>query len=69
MTPQQWRLARQVEAVVRRDVGRSVADLARMFGATVEDVRQVTWVLCRQRRVDYCIGYVVSLPARIERAA
>ncbi len=64
MTPQQWRLARQIEFTVNRDVGRSIADLARMYRATVADVRTATWALCRQHKADFCAGYIVAVPRR-----
>lgn len=62
MTPRQWRLLRQVEAIVNRDVARTDADLARILGTTVTELRVPIAVLMRQGKVTRCMDYVVAVP-------
>jgi hypothetical protein len=71
VTGAQWRMCRQIVAILERDTGRTDADLAVMLVAPVADVRQAVAILYRQRKADRCWDYVVlrPQPARQERAA
>jgi transcription initiation factor IIE alpha subunit len=64
MTRQQWCLARQAEAVLRRDTGRRDDELASAIGVTVAELVPVLKVLYRQRRIDRCWAWTVAPPER-----
>jgi len=67
MTGPQWRLARQITAILERDIGRADADLARMLNVPVADVRQAAAILCRQGRAERCWAYLVLRPPEPDR--
>jgi len=71
MTPAQWRLGRQIEGILAREIGLTDAALASHLKVTMAELRPVVGVLYRQRRVDLCWGYVVlsSRATAPERAA
>jgi hypothetical protein len=55
-------LSNKIVRIVHRDTGRTAAELAEMTGATVAEVRSVTWLLCKWHQLDWCAGYYV-MPA------
>jgi hypothetical protein len=65
------RLSNRILRIVHRDTARTPADLAQMTGATVAEVRSVTWGLCKRHQLDWCSGYFVMpagrTPARSAR--
>ena len=63
MTGAQWRMCRQIRAILERDIGRTGADLAVMLTAPVAGVRQAVAILYRQHQADRCWSYV-GLPLR-----
>lgn len=69
MSAPTWRLARRVEAILRRDIGRTDRDLADMLGAGYAELRQAAAVLYRSRRADRCREYLVSVPSSEGRRA
>ena len=71
MTGAQWRMCRQILAILERDTGRTEADLTVMVTASAADVWQAVAILYRQRKADRRWDYVVlpRRPARQESAA
>ena len=65
MTGTQWRMCRQIVAILEQDTGRTDADLTIMLTAPAA-VRQTVAILYRQRKVDRCWDYVV-LPRQLAR--
>jgi hypothetical protein len=66
VTPAQWRLARQIEAVLTAEPGAPLDELAGRTGASFADVRAVARALYRMGRIDFCWGYVTVVPSRAE---
>jgi hypothetical protein len=65
VTGQQWRLARQIEAILASESGMSVADLSDRSDSTVADVRAVVRALYAMKRADFCHGYVTAAPLAV----
>jgi hypothetical protein len=61
-----WRLIRRIEAILRRDIGRTDRDLGIILGTDPAELRQATAVLYGSRRADRCLEYLVLAPA-VER--
>jgi hypothetical protein len=61
-----WRLARRIEAVLSRDIGRTDLDLTAMLGSSYSELRQAASVLYRSRRTDRCREYLVAVPRHAE---
>ncbi len=59
VNPDQWKLARRIEALVRHKHAFTDAQLASELGVPVSQIGPVVAVLARQRRVDIYAGYVV----------
>ena len=52
MTPRQWRLSRQVTAILSADAGRTDSDLAERLGVTLTELRPVIGMLIGWKRVE-----------------
>jgi transcription initiation factor IIE alpha subunit len=61
-----WRLMRRIVFLVAANGGLADMDIAEKTGVPVADVRQAARVLYRQRKVDFCAGYVVAVPRPAE---
>jgi transcription initiation factor IIE alpha subunit len=61
-----WALMRRILALLADDDGLADTEIAEQLGAPLADVRQAARILCRQRRIDVCAGYVVTAPSRAE---
>jgi len=57
-----WPLLRRILSVLGDDDGLADAELAAHLGVPPADVRQAARILYRQRRTDYCWGYIVLTP-------
>jgi transcription initiation factor IIE alpha subunit len=57
-----WALMRRILVLLAGNGGLADAELAELTGATIAEVRQAARILYRQRRADFCWGYIV-LPA------
>jgi hypothetical protein len=70
MSAPDWGLERRIEAILRRDIGRTDRDLADMLCAGYAKLRQAVGMLYRSRRADRCREYlvVVSRPGEGRRA-
>jgi transcription initiation factor IIE alpha subunit len=62
MTPERWRLGRQVVAILETETGLTDAEIAKRLGVTVPELRPVLGALYGMRHVDFCCGYVVFPP-------
>jgi hypothetical protein len=67
VTGAQWRMRGQIRAILKRDIGRTGADLAVTLTARVAGVRQAVAILYRQHQADRCWNYVVLSPRAIAR--
>ncbi len=61
-----WALMRLILSALADDDGLADAEIAGQLGAPLADVRQAARILCRQRRVDMCAGYMVTVPSSAE---
>jgi hypothetical protein len=62
VTPAQWRLARQVQAIITAESGASFEELAERTGGTFADVRAAARALYRMRRADFCWSFLTAVP-------
>lgn len=62
MTPAQWRLARQIQAILTAESGASFEELAERTGGAFADVRAAGRVLYRMRHADFCWSFLVAVP-------
>jgi hypothetical protein len=69
VTPAQWRLARQVQAILTAESGASLGELAGRTGAAFAETRATVRAMYRMRRADFCWGYAVAVPSRAGRRA
>lgn len=69
MSPAQWRLARQIQAILAVESGVSLEELAERTGSTFADVRTVAWALYQMKRADFCWSFLTAVPPREERPA
>lgn len=69
MNAPDWKLARRVEAILRRDIGRTDHALTDMLGTGYSELRQAAAVLYRSRRVDRNREHLVAVPSREGRRA
>lgn len=61
-----WALMRRILSVLADDDGLADAEIAEQLGVLLADVRQAARILYRQRRTDFCQGYIVLAPRGIE---
>ena len=66
MTPAQWRLAPRIVEVLETEIGITDATLAEALGVTTAELVPVLMVLYRQRRIDRCWSWTVSIPGATE---
>ena len=66
MTPAQWRLARQIQAILTAETGASFEELTERTGAAFADVRAVARALYRMRRADFCWSFLTAVPSADE---
>jgi hypothetical protein len=66
LTRPQRLLADQAVRVLAADVGRTDAELARILGADMTELRHVTGALYGMCRVDRCRDYLVLSPRPVE---
>jgi transcription initiation factor IIE alpha subunit len=57
-----WALMRRILSVLADDDGLADAEIAEQLGVLLADVRQAARILYRQRRTDFCQGYIVLAP-------
>jgi transcription initiation factor IIE alpha subunit len=57
-----WALMRRILALLADDDGLADADMAEQLGVPLADVRQAARILYRQRRTDFCQGFIVLAP-------
>ena len=57
-----WALMRRILALLADDDGLADAEIAKRLGAPVDDIRQAARILYRQRRTDFCQGFIVLTP-------
>jgi hypothetical protein len=62
VTPEQWRLTRQIEAILTAESGASLAELTERTGGAFADVRTAARVLYRMRRADFCWSFLAAVP-------
>jgi hypothetical protein len=62
VTPAQWRLARQIQAILVAESGASLEELAGRIGAPSIDVRAAARTLYRMRRADFCWSFLAAVP-------
>jgi hypothetical protein len=63
VTPAQWRLARQIEAILAAESGASLDELAERTGTSFTDVRAAARILYRMRRADFCWSFLAAVPS------
>ncbi len=61
-----WALMGLILSRLAGDDGLAEAELAEQLGASLADVRQTARILHRQRRIDMCAGYMVTVPSSAE---
>jgi hypothetical protein len=61
MTRDQWRLARQIDAILAAESGAADAEVAERTDATLADVRTAARVRYRMRRADFIWCTVVAI--------
>ena len=69
MTPAGWQLATRIQALLRRDIGRTDRDLVLLLGADPLELRTACGMLYRRRKVDRIRDYVVAVPGSERRRA
>jgi hypothetical protein len=57
-----WPLMRRILGLLGDDDGLADAEIAERLGAPVADIRQAAKILYRQRRTDFCQGFIVLVP-------
>jgi transcription initiation factor IIE alpha subunit len=62
MTGQQFRMARQVLALLESEIGLTDDALAERSHVKPSDLRPVLGALYGRRKIDFCAGYVVLPP-------
>jgi hypothetical protein len=62
MSPAQWRLARQIQAILAVESGASFEELAERTGGAFADVRTAARALYRMRRADFCWSFLTAVP-------
>jgi hypothetical protein len=67
MTPAQWRIVRQIQAILTAESGASFEELAERTGSTFADVRAAARVLYRMRCADFCWSFLTAVPTAGER--
>jgi hypothetical protein len=63
---EQWRLGRQIGAIITAESGASLEELAGRTGSSYTEVRAVARILYRLRRADFCWGFLAAVPAAAE---
>jgi hypothetical protein len=53
---------RRILALLGDDDGLADAEIAERLGTPVAEVRQASRILCRQRKADFVVGYLVAVP-------
>jgi hypothetical protein len=61
-----WVLMRRILALLAGNDGLADAEIADQLGAPLAEVRQAARILYRQRRTDYCWGFIVLAPRATE---
>jgi hypothetical protein len=62
VTAAQWRLRSGVEELLAAHIGLTDIDLAALLGVTMAELVPVLRVMYRQRRTDFCWGFIVLTP-------
>ena len=62
LNAREWDLAAETMNILAADLGRTDADLARILGARMAELRPIVGTLYGLRRVDRCREYVVLSP-------
>jgi hypothetical protein len=57
-----WALMRRILALLADDDGLADAEIAKRLGRPVDEVQRAARVLYRQRRTDFCQGFIVLTP-------
>jgi hypothetical protein len=66
VTGAQWRLARQIQAILTAESGASFEELAERTGGAFTDVRTAARALYRMRRADFCWSFLTAVPSADE---
>jgi len=62
VSPAQWRLARQIQAIITAESGASLEELSGRTGGSFVETRAMVRALYRMRWADFCWGYAVAVP-------
>jgi transcription initiation factor IIE alpha subunit len=57
-----WPLMRRILALLAEDDGLADAEIAERLSMPLADVQQAARILYRQRRTDFCQGFIVLAP-------
>ena len=63
MTGAQWRLARQIQAILTAESGASFEELTERTGGAFTDVRAAGRALYGMRRADFCWSFLTAVPS------
>ena len=63
MSPAQWRLGHQIEAILTAESAASLEELVERTGASFTEVRAVARALYRMRRADFCWSFLTAVPS------
>jgi hypothetical protein len=66
MSPAQWQLTRQIQAILAVESGASFEELAERTGGTFADVRTAARALYRRRRADFYWSFLTAVPSADE---
>jgi transcription initiation factor IIE alpha subunit len=65
-SPAQWRLTRQIQAILAVESGASFEELAERTGGTFADVRTAARALYRMRHADFRWSFLTAVPSADE---